>query len=89
MVNLTPSEQALILTIREIGYGELVDLELDDISGGQPQKVSLTAAEEKLLKLIWDGNGFFCLIKIHDGQPAYAQVPYNRHGFHGTKLYKF
>lgn len=71
---VTPEEKDLIDDVRDLQYGEIYDIELD--KGGQPNiLVSLSRPQHELVKLIREGMRFFHSVKVHQGEPAYAEVP--------------
>lgn len=75
MVKLLPVsdfECDLIETIAEIGFGELMFVEVPDAVPSRNK--NLTSKQEKLLKLVRDGNSFLENIKIHQGDPTQVTV---------------
>ena len=86
-MKVSVSENALILTIRELEFGEMFGVEVDD------QKLEIDMAistpERGLIEFLRDGNQKIDVLRIHQGDPACAETDFKKNGFKCRKKIKF
>ena len=88
-MTLTPTEAHLVSDIKDLQYGEILNVELE--SDGRPSiQTTLTRQQQELVKLIRSGVVSFRRIKVHQADPMYAEATgTTQHGFDCIKLTKF
>jgi hypothetical protein len=86
-VMVNTAQKALLDALKDVQFGEILDVELSSDDGKLPTKVSRQTKD--LIELVKDGNSFFRKIKIHQGEPTLAEVPYAVGGFKCIKQYRF
>ncbi|HMN11171.1 MAG TPA: hypothetical protein PKD55_02455 [Bellilinea sp.] len=87
-LKVSQTEKDLVDTIKELQFGEVLELELTE---DQPT-IDLTVSRQtkELLNLIQDGNRFLHSIRVHQGEPTLAEVPWrSRTGISCRKQYRF
>lgn len=82
----TPEWQ-LLEAIREIKYGEIFGVQVDD--NGKWIEDEVTPAEACLLEYIRDGAQYIDILTVHNGQPTLAETDMKIHGFRCRKKVKF
>lgn len=70
---LTHVENLLLSDIKDLQYGEIYDVELDEDDRRTINR-SLTGQQKAMLDLIRSGVQSFQTIKVHQAEPAYAEV---------------
>jgi hypothetical protein len=86
---VTNSEKELVDAIQEVEFGELQNVEL--IDSGQPPNITVEVTRQtKDLLTLTSEIRFFHSIRIHQGEPTVAEVPFTtKCGFRARKLYRF
>ncbi len=87
--DITEEERRLLSTITEVGYGEILQIEI--VADQKTTiKAQLSEARMSLINAIRDGVTYFTKIKVHQGEPAYGTSEYtSKYGYKVKKLYKF
>lgn len=86
---LTSSERELLDSISQVRYGELVDVEIPN-GEAEHKDCPLTSQQMALIEIIRAGIRHFDCIKIHQGEPAMAEVSMTtEHGFRAVQKIKF
>ena len=82
----TPEYQ-LLEAIKEVKYGELFGVQVDD----QDKWIDyeLSQAEIDLLNFIREGAQYIDILTVHKGQPTQAETDYRLSGFRCRKRIKF
>jgi hypothetical protein len=88
--DIKEEERQLLLTISEIQYGEIVDIEITKQDQPATIRAQLSEARMSLINAIRDGATQFVTLKVHQGEPAYGTSEYtNKYGYKVRKLFKF
>lgn len=88
-MKLSDYELELLDDIKKLQYGTISEIEVLDST--PKHDVNLSRQQKEFIEVIRSGNRHFRTIKVHQSEPAYAEVPYRleRTGFSCVKLYKF
>lgn len=86
---ITQAEANLLDDIQELGYGEILEVEIE--AGEAVVSYGLDPKTKALIDLIRNGVSHFKTIKIYDQKPAYAEVPgvTTKSGFKCIRTHKF
>ncbi len=71
----TQVEADLLRDIKDLGFGELLDLELPETNEKPTVLISLEEPQKKLVNAIRDGHRFFTVLVVHNGMPSYGEFP--------------
>ena len=82
----TPEYQ-LLEAIREVKFGELFGVQVDDQAKWIDYELS--QAEIDLLTFVREGNQYIDILTVHNGQPTLAETDYKISGFRCRKKVKF
>ncbi len=80
-------EYYLLEAIREIKYGELFGVQVDDNHPWIEYEVSPNDLD--LLEYIRDGAQYIDVLTVHNGQPVLAETDFKLNGFRCRKKVKF
>jgi hypothetical protein len=88
-MKLSDVELELLDDIKKLQYGTIYDLEVPDEE--HIHNVNLSRQQKEFIEVIRDGNNYFNIVKVHQAEPAYAEVPgtTTRTGYRCVRLYKF
>jgi hypothetical protein len=79
IVSVNPSLHDFIKVLWDLDHGELREVEIEeDVTddSGQNLSIAIDRPTEELVNTIKSGTTYFRLIRVHQKQPVYAEIPY-------------
>lgn len=85
---LSHSEFNLVMIVREIEYGEIGEIEVS-IEEQEHLPLAITDKERQLIEYVRNGHQAITLLTVHQSEPQYAEIDFERMGFRCRKKIKF
>jgi len=87
IIKVSKKERDLLLSIRDLGYGEIFGIEIPDEN---PEfDFAVTKAELDLITMIRNGMGYIDVLTVHNGEPAISENDFKDRGFRCRKKIKY